>query len=57
MNTICQSCGKKIYSLYDKTFLEQHGKCWECAKLDWLKNKITLEEFEKQEMHTLNSIT
>ena len=46
---ICNKCGSSQVSVFDKRYLINNDQCWECDKIDFMENRLKLEEFERRE--------
>ena len=46
---ICNKCGSSQVSVFHKRYLMNNEQCWDCDRLDFMENKLELEEFEKRE--------
>jgi hypothetical protein len=53
MKEKCPKCNCTQWSIQDKKYLELYGNCWGCDKEQWEQGKLTLEEFEKREVKSL----
>ena len=56
MNKDCQKCGKKLYSAFDRKYVDMFDQCWECDKQKWDDGELELETFEAREQIALNNI-
>lgn len=52
----CLKCGEKQYSKLDKEYTKLYGNCWECDKIKWKENILTLKEFELREQQAYANI-
>ena len=51
---ICPECKEKQESMFDKTYTQMHGHCWDEDRKVWLEGKLPIKEFEQREQKVLN---
>jgi len=50
MNDICPKCSQRQWSRTDEKYLLDNKQCWECDKIEWEADKLSLKEFERREL-------
>lgn len=53
MQTTCPKCKDQQWSMQDKKYLSLFTQCWSCDKKEWQAGNLSLEEFERRELQSI----